>query len=73
MTDRRHDPFLEDEENLENGVIPRLDLQLGGDVEASGEGDDGLASLDEENLYGNDVSVDGEFEDRLLRGPAEPI
>ena len=44
-----------DPEDLEDGIIPGLDLQLGDEPEISG-GDD-LAEQDEENLYGNDVLV----------------
>jgi hypothetical protein len=63
MTDRRPDPFQEDEEIVEpgEGLLPGVDLQLGDEDEVSG-GDD-LAALDEANLYGNDVIVDDEIEE----------
>lgn len=46
------DPELPD---LEDGILPDVDLDLGSDTEISG-GDD-LALMDEENMYGNDVLV----------------
>jgi hypothetical protein len=64
MTQRRLDPFQEDDADPGEGVLPNLDLDLGGDEEAVGDADDDLASLDEENMYGNDVVVKGEFENR---------
>jgi len=59
----RVDPF-QDQSRLpdpDEGVIPDLDMQFGDDPEISG-GDD-LAKMDEENLYGSDVIVEGEAED----------
>jgi hypothetical protein len=41
---------------IEEGVLPGVDLDLGSDTVISG-GDD-LAWADEENMYGNDVLVD---------------
>ena len=60
MTERKPDPFEyeSDEPNPEEGILPGVDLQLGGDDDAAG--DNNLADLDEENLYGNDVIVDME-------------
>lgn len=60
MTERRMDPFQEtsDAPDLEEGELPGVDLQLGGDEDLSGSGEEGLAELDEENLYGNDVIVE---------------
>ena len=52
------DVIVDLDDDLEDGVLPGVDLQLGDDPEISG-GDD-LAEMDEENLYGNDVIVDGE-------------
>lgn len=56
------DPELPD---LEEGVLPGVDLDLGSESEISGGND--LSRLDEENLYGNDVSLsdplDGDNED----------
>ncbi len=46
------DPEVPD---LEEGVLPGVDLDLGSESEISG-GDD-LSRIDEENLYGNDVSL----------------
>jgi len=65
MTERRMDPFQEtsDVPDLEEGELPDVDLQLGGDEALSGSGDQGLAELDEENMYGNDVIVEGESDD----------
>lgn len=58
MTERRPDPFeeIEDEPGPQDGILPGVDLQLGGDEETAG--DDNLADVDEENMYGNDVNVD---------------
>ena len=60
MTKRTPDPFEDQNEvpDLEDGVLPGVDLQLGGDDDAAG--DHNLDTLDEENLYGNDVLVDPE-------------
>ena len=65
MTERRNDPFQEDAKlaDSEEGYLPNVDLQLGGDEDLSGSGEEGLAELDEENMYGNDVIVEGEFDD----------
>ena len=65
MTDRNSDPFEDqsDQPDLEEGVLPGVDLQLGGDDDAAG--DTNLDSMDEENLYGNDVIVD---EDEIDQG-----
>ena len=65
MTERRQDPLLDEpyEDDPEDVLVPEVDLQLGGDVDLSGSGEEGLAELDEENLYGNDVIVEGEFDD----------
>ena len=65
MTERRTDPLLDEpyEDDPRDILEPALDLQLGGDEDLSGSGEEGLAELDEENLYGNDVIVDGEFDD----------
>ena len=54
----RQDNNDDQTEELEDGIIPGLDMQLGDDPDISG-GDD-LAELDEENLYGNDVLVDSD-------------
>ena len=61
MTEHKRDPFeyVEDEPGPQDGILPGVDLQLGGDDAAAG--DDNLATLDEENLYGNDVIVDEEI------------
>ena len=58
MTERKPDPFenQSDQPDLEEGILPGVDLQLGGDDDAAG--DTNLDTLDEENLYGNDVIVD---------------
>ena len=63
MTERKPDPFEYESDEMDpaNGVLPGVDLQLGGDDEAAG--DDNLAGLDEENMYDNDVIVDMEEED----------
>lgn len=60
MTERRPDPFENefDEPGPQDGILNGVDLQLGGDDDAAG--DDTLATLDEENLYGNDVIVNME-------------
>jgi hypothetical protein len=60
MTERKPDPFEDqsDQLDLEDGVLPGVDLQLGGDDDAAG--DTSLDTLDEENLYGNDVIVNDE-------------
>jgi hypothetical protein len=60
MTERKSDPFEDqaDLADLEDGVLPGVDLQLGGDDDAAG--DTNLDTLDEENLYGNDVIVDND-------------
>ena len=65
MTEGRQDPLLDEpyQDDPEDILVPEVDLQLGGDVDLSGSGDEGLAELDEENLYGNDVIVEGEFDD----------
>ena len=42
--------------DLEDGVLPGVDLDLGSDTTISG-GDD-LAQFDEENMYGNDVFIE---------------
>ena len=62
MIDRRKDPFQEtsDVPDPEEGELPGVDLQLGGPDEVAGSGDEGLATLDEQNMYGNDVIVDPE-------------
>lgn len=62
MTERPR-PIDDDPEipDLEHGVLPDVDLDLGSDTEISG-GDD-LALMDEENMYGNDVLVGPEDED----------
>lgn len=67
MTERRPDPLLDEPyaDDPEDILVPELDLQLGGDVDLSGSGQEGLAELDEENLYGNDVIVEGEFDDAM--------
>ena len=60
VIDRRKDPFQEtsDVPDPEEGELPGVDLQLGAPEELSGSGDEGLATLDEANMYGNDVIVD---------------
>ena len=55
--------------DVEDGVLPGVDLDLGSDTLISG-GDD-LARFDEENIYGNDVLVETDAvlipdEDELL-------
>ena len=73
MTERRNDPFQEDARlaDSEDGYLPNVDLQLGGDEDLSGSGEEGLAELDEENMYGNDVIVEGEFDDAVSAGPSD--
>ena len=74
MTERRMDPFQDNSEltDSEEGFMPEVDLQLGGDEDLSGSGEEGLAELDEENLYGNDVIVEGEFDDAPQRPARSP-
>jgi hypothetical protein len=69
VTERRMDPLLDEpfEDDPQDILEPSVDLQLGGDDRLSGSGEEGLAQLDEENLYGNDVIVDGEFDDDAQR------
>ena len=69
MTERRMDPLLNEpfEDDPQDILKPSVDLQLGGDDRLSGSGEEGLAQLDEENLYGNNVIVDGEFDDDAQR------
>ena len=57
MSERRRTDISDGEllPDLDEGVLPGVDLDLGADSDISG-GDD-LAELDEENLYGNDVIV----------------
>jgi hypothetical protein len=73
MTERRNDPFQEDAPlaDSEEGYLPNVDLQLGGDEDLAGSGEEGLAELDEENLYGNDVIVECEFDDAAQRNPTD--
>lgn len=63
MTERVYS--IEDDEpdlpDLEEGILPGVDLDLGSESDISG-GDD-LAHLDEANLYGNDVMVADEDEE----------
>lgn len=72
MTERRLDPLLDDPnlDDLEDDLRPEVDLQLGGEEDLAGSGAEGLAELDEENLYGNDVIVEGEFDDNPPSRPA---
>lgn len=71
MTERRMDPFQEtsDQPDPADGELPGLDLQLGGDPDLSGSGEDGPAEYDEENMYGNDVIVDTDPGDRDPSNP----
>jgi hypothetical protein len=57
MNERNRIPQGEENElpDLEHGLLPGVDLDLGSDSDVSG-GDD-LSSIDEENLYGNDVII----------------
>ncbi len=73
MSERRQDPLLDQpyKDDPEDVLEPAVDLQLGGDVDLSGSGPDGLAELDEENLYGNDVMVEGELDDAEAETPTD--
>lgn len=73
MNERRQVPLLDQpyKDDPEDTLEPAVDLQLGGDEDLSGSGEEGLAELDEENLYGNDVIVEGEFDDPALRPEPE--
>ena len=58
MTERKPDPFEEQDDTPQPAIgrLPGVDLQLGAPPELAG--DDNLAQLDEENMIGNDVIVE---------------
>ena len=58
MSERIYSVEDDDQEvpDLEEGILPGVDLDLGSETEISGGND--LSQMDEENMYGNDVALD---------------
>lgn len=63
MNEQRRTHFSDEESlpDLDEGILPGVDLDLGAESDISGGND--LAELDEENLYGNDVLIGDTEED----------
>ena len=74
MTERKPDPFEDESDTPQpgEGRLPGVDLQLGAPSQTEGDGN--LDTLDEENMYGNDVIVEEEIyaDPDLTDEPMEP-